>query len=251
MCVGYNIFRMRLCLVMSGVDGGLINLPIHYNHLVQAFIYNNLSKDLANFLHDRGLLYGNRAFKFFTFSRLQGEYFINNKRIIYRGDISLYISSPLKRFINELANNIVKNEIFYLGDNVLRITKLVFPQEPKIGESVRIRMLSPLTVYSTLFTVDGKRKTYYYTPYEEEFSRLVNLNAKKKYFVIYKRNIKSNLRIKPLKVREVMVMYKDTVVKGWVGEFVLNGPKTLLRLLYDTGLGSKNSQGFGMFDVIN
>ncbi|RKX92249.1 MAG: CRISPR-associated endoribonuclease Cas6, partial [Spirochaetes bacterium] len=41
-----------------------------------------------------------------------------------------------------------------------------------------------------------------------------------------------------------------TIIKGWTGTFVLNGNRKILKLAYYTGLGSKNSQGFGMFEVV-
>ncbi|RLI91606.1 MAG: hypothetical protein DRO89_03615 [Candidatus Altiarchaeales archaeon] len=37
-------------------------------------------------------------------------------------------------------------------------------------------MLSPLTVYSTLTTGDGKKKTYYYSHYEPDFEELIDRN---------------------------------------------------------------------------
>ena len=62
--------------------------------------------------------------------------------------------------------------------------------------------------------------------------------------------LKSGLKIVPLKVKESIILYKDTVVKGWCGVFLMEGHLTLIRCVYDTGLGAKNSQGFGMFEVI-
>jgi len=46
-------------------------------------------------------------------------------------------------------------------------------------------------------------------------------------------------------------MYKNFLIKGWMGTFRLQGLKKALKLAYDAGLGSKNSQGFGMFEVIS
>ena len=45
--------------------------------------------------------------------------------------------------------------------------------------------------------------------------------------------------------------YRGTIIKGWMGRFVLNGNKKLLKLGYDCGIGAKNSQGFGMVEVTN
>ena len=43
--------------------------------------------------------------------------------------------------------------------------------------------------------------------------------------------------------------FKTTFITAWHGRFVLEAPPRVLELLYDTGLGSKNSQGFGMFEI--
>ena len=45
--------------------------------------------------------------------------------------------------------------------------------------------------------------------------------------------------------------YRGTIIKGWMGRFVLNGNKKLLKLGYDCGIGAKNSQGFWMVELLN
>jgi CRISPR-associated endoribonuclease Cas6 len=227
-----------------------IILPINYNHLLQAAIYNNISQELSVFLHEKGFLYGKRTFKLFTFSRIFGNYEIKQDKIYFNNGINIYISSPIERFIKELANTFLKKGFLFLGKNKLKIINLSFPQEPEISSKIKIKMFSPVTVYSTLISPNGNKKTYYYSPYEVEFSKLIDENAKKKVYILQKRIIKSAMNIRPIKVKEVIVKYKDTIVKGWIGSFMVNGPKILLKMVYETGLGSKNSQGFGMFEVI-
>ncbi|MEM3832824.1 MAG: CRISPR-associated endoribonuclease Cas6 [Thermoprotei archaeon] len=247
------IGSMRMRLTLRDQEDGRVVLPTNYNYLIQATIYHNISRELATFLHDKGFLFNKRQFKMFTFSRLEGHYMLDkkNKLFIYDGNITLHISSPIKKFIEDLANTIVKKGFMVLGKHMLRVVDLAFPAMPTIKNGqLRIRMLSPLTVYSTLMTPDGKKKTYYFSPYEKEFSALINSNVKKKYYLLSGKNIKSNIKIKPLRVKEVTTLYKDTVVKGWIGHFLLKGPKTLIMTAYETGLGAKNSQGFGMFEVI-
>lgn len=242
---------MRLCLVFDAA--GSVSLPLDYNHLIQALIYKSISKDFAEFLHDNGFLLGKRKFKLFTFSRLIGNFVLDRskRRIIYHGNLSLHVSSPIERFIEDVANTIVKRSSIFLSGNKLSVKELKFPAEAHIkGNKIAIRMLSPLTVYSTLMTPDGRKKTYYYSPYEKEFSDLVNENAKKKYFLLTGETIKSDVKISPLKVKEAVVIYKRTVVKGWMGTFILKGPASLIKTIYDAGLGAKNSQGFGMFEVV-
>uniref|UniRef100_A0A7J3SKB8 CRISPR-associated endoribonuclease n=1 Tax=Fervidicoccus fontis TaxID=683846 RepID=A0A7J3SKB8_9CREN len=241
---------MRFVLKLRDFNGGVISLPQQYNHLVQAAIYNSISPALSNFLHEKGFLYGKRSFKLFTFSRLLGKYRRVGGRILFEDEVELLISSPIRRFVKDLANFMLKNAFLTIGGSKLSIVGAEFLKEPELSREVKIRTLSPVTVYSTLYTSDGKKKTYYYSPYERDFSRLVDGNAKKKLYILEKRNIKSCLETVPLKVREAVVMYKGTVVRGWHGIFLLKGPVTLIRCVYETGLGAKNSQGFGMFEVM-
>jgi len=58
--------------------------------------------------------------------------------------------------------------------------------------------------------------------------------------------------IRPYRVDEknmAIVKYKGFVIKGWMGLFKLNLPEPYLSLAYNAGLGAKNSQGFGMWEV--
>ena len=38
-------------------------------------------------------------------------------------------------------------------------------------------------------------------------------------------------------------------VTGWRGSYLLSAEPQVLDLLYQTGLGSRNAQGFGLFDL--
>jgi CRISPR-associated endoribonuclease Cas6 len=186
----------------------------------------------------------------FTFSRLLGKCRKEGNHLIFEKDVTLCLSSPIERFIKEIANIIVKRGSFKIGSNELSVAELKFPDEPKLNSEMKIKTLSPITVYSTLFMQNGRKKTYYYSPYENEFSILINKNLKKKLYILNKKEIKSDVDVIPLKVRECVVMYKDTIVRGWYGVFSIKGPILLMRVAYETGLGAKNPEGFGMFEVI-
>jgi CRISPR-associated endoribonuclease Cas6 len=240
---------MRILIILRASDD--VMLPVSYNYLVQASIYNNISHRLSKFLHDKGFVYGKRRFKFFTFSRLMGEYRVERGMIHFNGDVGLYVSSPIKRFINDLAHSVLRRGHLRFGVHDFEVVGITVPNQPNIGNEVVVRMLSPVTVYSTLFTPDGRKKTYYYSPFEIEFQQLINANIKKKYHVFFHKDLKSSFKIEPVKVRETIVTYKNFLIKGWMGMFKLQGSKRAIQLAYDTGIGSKNSQGFGMFEIIS
>ena len=81
---------------------GKIDLPIHYNHIVQGAIYHSIDAELADFIHGKGYVSGQRSFKLFSFSLLRGLYQLNKseKTISFTGEVKLTITSPLDEFCN-------------------------------------------------------------------------------------------------------------------------------------------------------
>ena len=57
-------------------------MPIQCNHLLQGFVYNNISDhDYRSFLHEEGYILNNRRFKLFTFSRLEGQFKVERESL--------------------------------------------------------------------------------------------------------------------------------------------------------------------------
>ncbi|GLI53636.1 CRISPR-associated endoribonuclease Cas6 [Thermodesulfovibrio yellowstonii] len=242
---------MRLILTLNSKKE--IILPLYYNEILQGFIYKNIEKSIAEEIHNRGFLFEKRNFKLFTFSRLIGKTKIEKSFFKIFTPSKLIISSPYNEMLQSLAENLIKWHELKLGDNTLYIESISIHYTPEIKETVFIRMLSPITIYSTLNTPDGRKKTYYYNPKEKEFSELIRENIIKKYIAFYRKTpLSKEFTIEPLKVTredEKIVSYKGFIIKGWMGKYRLNGSKELLQLAYDGGIGAKNSQGFGCFEV--
>jgi CRISPR-associated endoribonuclease Cas6 len=230
-----------------------IVLPLDYNYHLQGFLYSSVSPELASFLHGRGFEYEKRSFKMFTFSKLMGRYEIRNGAIAFTMPVRLVISSPLERFVSELANTMLTSKGLKLCGEDIAVEEISVLERPEIEGSMRIRMMTPLVAYSTLLTPDGGKKTYYYNPSEPEFTEQTDGNLRKKYEAFYGRAPRARkLSLKPLgRPEERIVRYRDNVIKGYTGTFLIDGNRRLLELAYDCGLGSKNSQGFGMFDVLH
>lgn len=234
-----------------------IKLPIHYNSAIQGMIYSNISPELGHQLHEIGYLYEKRKFKLFTFSSLNGQYRIDRQssEILFASPVKLIISSPIERFVFELGYSMLTNDDLRLGENHVWVANFESPPDPEISSSELIGMLSPMTVYSTLKTADGGNKTYYYLPYEREFSQLIEENLKKKYSLIYNKKVdeSQSVSIKPFNVdkrSEKILRFKGTIIKAWRGVYLIEGDPELIKVGYDTGLGSKNSQGFGCFKFL-
>lgn len=244
---------MRLKMKLSFEDK--LTLPIHYNHIIQGFIYENISDRIfRKFLHDEGYKYEKRNFKLFTFSRINGKFEINsrNKTINFISPITIVVSSVLDDFINDFGSTLLKKDILFLGNTDI-VLKEISAYKPEINtESVPITMLSPMVTYSTV-EVYGKKKTIYHKPDDDVFDKLIYQNLLKKYESFYGKDLeKSRFHIQPLnenKTKQIITKYKEFIIKGWIGEYQLIASPEAIRFAYDTGLGSKNAQGFGCFEI--
>lgn len=248
-------YLMHLQIELSTIDKeGLIGLPIHYNSIVQGLIYSMVRDEMPQ-LHDDGFKALGRTFRFFTFSRLFGKIeYLKGGQIAFRSPINFRVASPLEQFIAIMAKNLLNSEFLMLGNNRVYLKSLsVLPLPDFSSGKVKVKALSPITAYSTLFTPDGKKKTYYYHPREEEFTDIIEANLMKKavYFNEKLGELPFSMHILKVNNRDAKIIYyKNFVVKGWLGLYQLEGDPRLLQLAYSAGLGSKNSQGFGMVNVV-
>jgi len=254
---GERLLRIRVKLYPEEHDE--LVLPLHYNHAVQGFVYSNLDAGLARWVHDEGHAYFRRNFKMFTFARLGGRYRIHQGRISFLEGVTIRIAAVDADLLASIAEHLLKRPQVRLGNEVCRVDEVAVEPKPEVGQEDRlvVRAASPITVYSTLTTIRGSRKTYYYSPYEDEWSQGIISNlARKAKSLCWQTDPERDLEgsyLKPLRVttRDMSVVnYKGNIIKGWLGIYELRLPEPYFWLAYDAGLGAKNAQGFGMFDVL-
>lgn len=250
---------MRLKIRLAA-GNDLLSLPVQYNNLVQGLIYNNLDHALSSWLHETGRTHELRRFKLFTFSRLFGKNSVEKGRITFDGPTHFYLSSVDAEVLGSLAEHLLREPDVRLGNSRCRIEEVSVEPAPDLanGDTALLKAISPITAYSTLTTGDGRKKTYYYAPQEKEWSDSLIANLRRKAGALdWASDAERDLEdawIKPHKVsnRDQKILdFKGTVIKGWTGLYEAKLPEPYLRLAYDAGLGSKNSQGFGMVGVIN
>ncbi len=271
---------MRIKIKYASKGAGIL-LPLHYNSTVQGLIYKTFSEEISNFLHNEGYRFEKRSFKLFTFSRilnrgmkLFGERLSSAKRtlnfpdtftfgtrnkehdeeaLFFKGGIEFYFSSPKNKLIEDMANRAIMNPEASVFGQELFVSSVEVLKTPQFDGEVSIKMLSPVTVYSTILSQSGKPLTYYYSPYEDEFSKLISGNAKKKHFLLTGEESVGNLALTPLyfseKRNRVIAYFKNTRIEAWTGVFKLKGDISLIKTVYETGIGGKNSAGFGMFSL--
>ncbi len=229
-------------------------IPIHYNYLIQAAIYAALPEEMAKRLHDEGFTAGKRSFRLFSFSRLMGRFNLNRNAgtISFPEEISFVITSPDKKIFLALVNNLLTKGRMHLDQSLLVIDEVRFDEQVAEDEVLIVRTLSPVVAYSTLLRPEGGKYTCYYQPGEGEFDKLITSNLAKKFEALHGHQPpEGKVRVRPLdRPRLHVTKYKGTVVKGYTCRLKLNGPRELLQMALDAGLGGKGSQGYGCVEKV-
>ena len=96
-------------------------------------------------------------------------------------------------------------------------------------------------------------KTVYLSPQDKDFEQYINNNFCKKFLSYYNTAPFSDVEIITTCVSssdKVVTSLKNVYITAWKGNFILGGSPDYLSFLYDCGLGNRNSQGFGLFEVV-
>jgi CRISPR-associated endoribonuclease Cas6 len=248
---------MRLNIIFSFQK---LKLPINYNHILQAFILQLIDDaEYRRFLHNEGYTFQNRNYKMFTFSKLNGRFCVDNseKTIEFFDNVSLKISAHDENIIRYCADSLLFKDEFELLNQKITVEKIEYENQDIKNNKIYIKTLSPITVYSTVIN-NSSKKTIYYTPLDEQFPKLIKDNLIKKYLAFYNLNegditFDDSFIIKEKnnsKSKMIITYYKNFLIKAWNGIFEIQGDPKLLKIGYDAGFGSKNSQGFGLVELM-
>jgi CRISPR-associated endoribonuclease Cas6 len=121
---------------------------------------------------------------------------------------------------------------------------------PKIisKNQVTIKFLSPL-----ITRIHKDDNTDFYLDYSmKNFNEILNNNLEKQAKEL------NFLNVNDLKIELVPIKPSRTVVEAWgrkynssLGTYRLIGEERLINYIYQSGLGSRRSQGFGLFEIID
>lgn len=225
-------------------------LPIQYNHVMQAALLHWIGdSEYSTFLHDRGYADGKRNFKLYTFSNLYGNYRYDptSRKIGFCGNIHFWCSFYEDK-VHDLIQRAAKRQkpLHILNQNLAFLDCELIEEQ---YEDCLVEAVSPVTIHSTVDLPDGRKRTYYYEPREREFSEMIRQNLIHKYEAVYGTLPKDmNFQIIPSQrqaYKPASIYYKNFVIKGWRGRFLLKGSKELIRLALLAGIGARNGIGCG------
>jgi CRISPR-associated endoribonuclease Cas6 len=228
-------------------------LPMNYNHILQGVVLKWIGDNqYGKFLHDQGYGYKNSKFKMYSFSNLLGKSkLLEDGRIKFFNKAKLKISSLDDKFLDYLIKNSIFKDKFNILDYEIDIDSFHTKSTDVSETEIRVKSHSPVTVYST-FKINNKKKTHYYHPKDKDFQDMAKNNLIKKYKAFYGSSpTNENIKIIP-KGKHIMKIrrYKGFLIKGFLGEYEIKGNPELIKIALDTGIGSKNSQGFGYIEEV-
>ena len=234
------------------IENESISLPVNYNNMIQGLIYTLISEDqeYADVIHEHGFELGERKYKLFTFGQLEGKCRFAERKLHFSSDINLEIRFADDHMAEIVFNRLLRNPSIRIGSHNLNVVNLQISENLIMREQIMIRMKAPLTIHST----SENKMTHYYSPGEPEFRELILQNLSKKYFAAYGEPYVGVLDFVPLKVSaadKVVTSFKGIMITGWKGDYYMEADRKLLNFAYYSGLGDRNSQGFGMFEIIS
>src|SRR5664279_5533105 len=251
--------------VQSALDKFI--LPQGYNPYVQGLVNACIPEDIKW----SGIATGTEEahFKLFTFSQLYAKSVERidiaprdgveadghvHYQLVMSSPVWFYLSSPSPEFIEALVPRLEQAHDLHLERNLVQSVRVVAAYPVTIPThglvTWRIRTISPITVYQS--EIKDSNSAHYFAPDDPLFAKLVLDNAVRKYYAWTQEKAPSDgfsISCLDHTPHLAVISFKDTPVHGYTGRFQLTGDAKLLSFLYESGLGGKNSHGFGMFDI--
>jgi len=258
-------------LKVSLLTRSLSFIPFNYQFQLHSAIYNLIRKssiEYSEFLHDTGFIGENKRFKLFTFSKL--KFYPHN--IIKKGfknlkKIEFFFSTPVSKSFEHLVLGIFSDQKMILRfngeENLFEITNVETLPEPDFKSEMKFTCLSPIAT-STMQKRNEKLTQHYldYMNPEEREHFIDNLfkNIKRKYKLVNNKefsgeeNFEFHFDINYIarrkgKIRK-NILFKDSRIIAMEAPFTLKADPDLIKIGYDCGFGDKNSEGFGMVELV-
>lgn len=253
-----------------------LRVTLNYAYYLSTAVYRWIeasSPDYAAFLHERGFpLDGTlRRFKHFTFSRLMPRQSRVDTRsaclVVQSPKIEWHLSMPVEQSLQHLVAGMFEHREFFIGNenSRLAIEQVETLPDPDWQRRMTFTMLSPTTI-STMREHSGKLQPYYFRPDDEQVPEALRRNILNKYHSLHgalpddttfictldqtyirNRQTQGKRITQKITIKEGRTDASDII--GFTCPVTIEGNPALLALAYESGLGEKNSLGFGMLQT--
>ena len=188
--------------------------------------------------------------KQYAFSAYYKQQKIEKDKIILedqRLEINITTSDYETGIILYNSFNKQKHKKYSLNNNSMTLENITMANEKEITtEKISVKFQALLCV-----RLRENSKDYYYSYENEKFEETLKINIKEQLKITnMPTEIVDTFTIKPIKAKKVLIKFYEKCIECSTGTFELSGNKELLKYLYKSGIGSKHSAGFGMFQII-
>lgn len=252
-------------------------MPINYQYPLHSFIYHTIERsdsEYSKWLHESGLMSGNKKFKYFTFSKLNipdsgitdlyGKKYINIKSDRFELTVSMLSEKTVEHFIIGMFQ---KQRVKIYDGNIeseFFINTVEMIPEPEFRREMTFKTISPV-VLSRNTIYNGKESQEYISPADKEYAGFFIKNLLEKHNTLYQsrqassHNIEINnitedsqtltfeqtgeYKSKLITIKEGT--HEESRVRGYFYTFRLKGDPDIIRTGYEAGFGKQCSLGFG------
>ena len=224
-------------------------LPVQYRKNVLSFIKLSLSKYNEEY-HKKLYNEKDTIIKPYTFAVFFNNPIFRDEEIIIEDkkfNINFSVSDYVIAVALYNAFNHQKKVKFSINNNSWTLENITMLNEKKIDtEKLKIKFLSPLVVRSR-----ENEKDYYYSYESPEFEEILKINIKEQLKItdISQEKVE-NFNIKAINAKKVIIKFYEKKMECSIGTFEISGDKELLKTIYQMGLSSRRSSGFGMFEIL-
>jgi len=252
-------------------------IPINYQYPLHSFIYHTIERsdsEYSKWLHDSGLISGNKKFKYFTFSKLNipdsgitdlyGKKYINIKSDRFELTVSMLSEKTVEHFIIGMFE---KQRVKIYDGNIeseFYINTVEMVPEPEFRSEMTFKTISPVVLSRNTF-YNGKESQEYISPADKEYAGYFIKNLMEKYITLFQsrqasetgnaNNINTeesqtitfeqtgDYKSKLITIKEGT--QEESRVRGYFYTFRLTGDPDIIRTGYEAGFGKQCSLGFG------
>ena len=231
-------------------------IPCTYNFLFVSLIKSALMTIDPEFVESLYYKNGkeNQNIKDFAFAVYLNNFRRKKEEFFIDGDIRLTIGTSNYKFLLFLQNGFMTKKDYQYKEYFLKVMKIQLLHEGLPQEEYGLfQTLSPITIKGQ----DNKFLSPFDVEYEGSLQFICNEIMKE----ISGRQLYKPLRFTPVQMKKVVVKLKHDVfsnmndeetffVEAYKGIFKLEGAVEDLKLLTQTGIGYRRSQGFGLIQYI-
>lgn len=233
-------------------------LPYAVNYPLASYLYRSISAvnpKLGAWLHDQGISYQGRSYKPLLFSSL---YFEKRKNLpdhmLVKGKVTLQVDSIRSEVIESLIEGLWKQKEMRLFDVRFPLMEVQVRKKIAFSEQMKYKTLGPIVV-----PIRREEKIHFCHPLESEFYDQLRLSIRRWYWLKWSKELAVDTPIQitiadperfQLQKSAVLTEYLKKKIKGYRLSLLLAAPPDVQQVVFEAGMGSYGSQGFGMLEVI-